>query len=212
MKNDNKNNLNFDLLQHPHSKEFLFFGFYLIFFGFLIFLGLKSGSSNIKKEEPVNKEDEIIIINNYEFLWEIRFKEEDNQNCFLLEGKRYQDKFLVYKYIDGIYKGEYYLENDLLKIKKGDDFEEIDGYLIKEDFNQQWLDLNYLNGYLEEGVFIEKFQRFDGSLSKRYKIDDNFFITLNSKKDGTEEIVVENILFDIFLQYKNINKVIDFDI
>jgi len=216
VKKNNKRNVQFAYFQSSYSKELLFFGFYFIFFAFLILLGLNNKDlvwkNYDKKEEAGNEEKENIILDNYEFLWEIKFKEESNIDKLLLEGKRYHDIFLFYKYIDGLYEGEFYLEKDHLKIKLEEGLEDYEKELIKADFNNRWLDVNYIKEYIKEGDFIEKFERFDGTISKKYKIDDNFFITLSSKKDGIEEIIVDNILFDIFLQYKNVNKVIDFSI
>lgn len=201
--------------KNKYIKAIIFFGFYLIFFS-IIFL-LAAGNNKIKDDDqPLIKDKWQLINNNYQFLHEIIIEEDQNESLIIkLEGKKYNHKLLVDKYLNNQFLTSIYIYYDEVRVKVNDDWQkQEDFYLIDEHFNNDLLDINYFKKIVKEATLINEVTYFDESTEEIYLYNLNDEEVINFKvltKDNLiTKIIIDYSSMKITLQYKNINKITDF--
>lgn len=193
-----------ELSKNKYTKPLLFFGFYIFFFAFIfIFFG------NDSTLPPEHKEENMwsAIANNYEYNYEITTNE--NQT-FVLEGKKYGNKNAFIKQVDGVITNEVYIFYDTVSVKQENEWIEIEDFvLIDDNFNSQYLDIRYIKSFIETLELDDSTINFDGSKIDTY-FNDDLKVEIVSVDDKLKKIIINSSLYNIILQYRNVNGVEDF--
>ncbi len=191
-------------LSNKYIKALIFFGFYLIFF-IVLFASMSPNTTPNTEEEKDMWEE---ISNNYEFRYDIAFSD----NLITLEGKRYNNKELFTRKIDNVLDKEIYRFYDDFSIKVADKFEKADQLILVDDkFNNNLLDISYIERIINDGELIKSATNFDGSLVDSYLFN-NTAIDVLSENKKIKRIDINDGDYKVSLQYKNINKVKDFTV
>jgi hypothetical protein len=147
------------------------------------------------------------ITNNYEYLYEIKMP---NDQIISFEGKKYGHKNLFMKKINNVIGSEVYIFYNDVFVKKDDIWVEDNTDAIKYAFDERYLDIEYIKLLIADAELMESKTNFDGSNSDIY-VYNNLNIDVLSEKNVIEKIsILDSSLYQITLQYKNINQVEDF--
>ena len=115
------------IYKNPRGKAFLFFGVYFFFFLFLIITIRIGVNHNSNIEDKIPDTDDIIVIDNYKFNYNI-YIDNDNYNYV----GEVSGKISLFNYKDN----QYYKTDSLYYLKKGDSLEVVDDpYIYHELFN-----------------------------------------------------------------------------
>ena len=206
--------------KNKYFKAIIFFSFYFIFFLAIILLSSINNNVNENNNKNKNNGPEIkdkweVINNNFEYLYQIKIKDENNNDLNItLEGKKYKNKNLFTKHINDELYGMIYIYYDEVKIKKENDWEKVEYFdLVYPDFNENLIDISYLKTIIKEASLINKETNFDESIIENYKylINENEEINISvlTKNNLITTITITGSDYELILQYKNINKVED---
>jgi hypothetical protein len=147
------------------------------------------------------------INSNYEYLYEI--KNSDNQ-IISLEGKKYGHKNLFIKKIDGTVDNEIYIFYDDLMIKKDNAWTSVNDFeMVDNTFDERYLDTAYIKRLIDDSELMDSETNFDGSKSDHYEFG-SLDIEIISESNDLKRIMITEPLYQIILQYRNINHVKDF--
>ena len=193
-----------ELRKNKYTKPLVFFGFYIIFFTFVFVL---AGSNDVVPDNKTEKDMWLGIVNNYEYLYEVT----SNENQIIsLEGKKYSNKDTFIKKTNNIIDSEVYIFYDKVSIKQDDSWIESDNFVLIDDkFNNQYFDIKYIKDLIDESELVDSIVNFDGSKSDTYAIEE-LKIEVISEENKLKKIIITDPLYNITLQYRNINKVEDF--
>lgn len=203
--------------KNKYIKAGIFFGFYFIFF-IIIFL-LSAGTNEIKEDNSnklLIKDKWQLINNNYQFLYEIKIEEDQNELIIVkLEGKKYHNKELIDKYINNQFAASIYIYYDEIKVKENDVWQkEDDFHLVDPFFNYNLIDINYFKKIAKTSTLINKITNFDESIEEHYLYylndEEVIYFKVLSKNNLITDIDIDYSLMKIKLQYKNIDKITDF--
>lgn len=190
-----------EILDNQYTKPLLFFGFYFFFFLFL-FSFINIDKIDINEE---NKNSWKNINNNYKYKYEIT----NNDNIVILEGKKYNNKELFIKEINGIKEAEYYRFYNDFYIKE-DKYKKLEVfYYVDESFDHNLIDINYIKTITIESNLINKETNIDKTISEIYEID-NIKIEIITENDILQMVKINKDNYIILLQYIDIDKIEDF--
>jgi hypothetical protein len=188
-----------------YAKPILFFGFYFFFFTIIIFSFSTTNNSEIKNNNEKNIWSN--ISNNYEYLYEINVIDSVN---IKLEGKRYNNKNLFTRKVNDEDSKQIYTFYDAIYINDNDKWLLNNDFVIVDtSFDNKLLDLVYIKKLLDDIEPFKTENNFDGSIRDTYITDSKNIIVVRTNND-IEKIEISYGLFDISLQYRNMNKVKDF--
>jgi hypothetical protein len=201
-------------LKKKYMKAIIFFIFYFLFFLFIVVIS-KSDNDIEEKEniDDVEYNDKWLDLNNnYEFYYDINIF--DNENI-VLQGKRYQNKNLFTKYINGEKDNIIYTFYDNIYLNQNGIWEENNNFeLIKKDFNYNLIDINYIKQIVNDAIFIEEINNFDETVEEKYLYSkegiNDINIVVVSLNEKITKIKLETINLYLVLQFKNINEVENF--
>lgn len=195
-----------EFMKSRYGKPLIFFGFYFIFFAFVLLLLRPSGTvANDIDENTTNVLNN--IVNNYEYRYDVTLA--DGQ-VITLEGKKYNNKSLFTKMINDITDSEIYNFYDDTYVKNGDKWVPNGTYvLIDQGFNNQYFDIDYLKTLIADAELIDSKTNFDDTKSDFYEFG-NIAIEVVRDKKAIKKIDIIDPLYKINMQYKNINEVKDF--
>lgn len=190
-----------EILDNQYTKPLLFFGFYFFFFLFL-FSFINIDKIDINEE---NKNSWKNINNNYKYKYEIT----NNDNIVILEGKKYNNKELFIKEINGIKEAEYYRFYNDFYIKE-DKYKKLEVfYYVDESFDHNLIDINYIKTITIESNLINKETNIDKTISEIYETD-NIKIEIITENDILQMVKINKDNYIILLQYIDIDKIEDF--
>lgn len=196
------------ILKNKYTKSVLFFGFYFVFF--MVILSMMS-PNDVSEGEKTNINMWDNITNNYEYLYEIKLS--DNQ-IISMEGKKYNNKNLFTKSVNGIVDSEVYIFYDDISIKKDGIWSDGNSFgIIDYIFDEKYLDIDYIIRYIKELVadseLIDSKTNFDESRSDIYKFG-NLDIEVISSQNILKKVTIIEPACTLAIQYRNINNVKDF--
>jgi hypothetical protein len=193
-----------ELSKNKYTKPLVFFGFYFVFFSVLLSL---AAQYTPKVENVVEHDLWGDITDNYEYLYEV--KTNDNQTI-KLEGKRYNNKEIFTKKVNDILDSEIYIYYDKLSVKKDNVWLASPEFvLIDDSFNDQYFDLAYIKLLIADSEHMDSIDNFNGSKSDIY-VFNKINIEVISEEEVLQRILISTPLYELDLQYKNINEVDDF--
>lgn len=193
-----------ELWGNKYAKSLLFFGFYLIFFAVVLTVFRPTETPGDNTEEKSIWDN---INTNYEYLYEIEFS--DNQTV-TLEGKKYNNKDQFIKKVNDVIDSEVYMFYAEIYVKSNEEWAISDTFILTNDtFNNQYFDIKYIKLLIADSELIDSTTNFDGSKNEFYTFG-NLNIEVVSEGSVLKKITVTDPLYKLTLQYKNINKVIDF--
>jgi hypothetical protein len=194
-----------ELWKNKYTKPLLFFGFYFIFFSVILLFAYSNNNTNT--DNNMNKDMWDNMNNNYEYLYEI--KDADNQ-IVSLEGKQYGHKNLFVKKVNDIIDNEVYIFYSDVMIKEDNTWRSINDFkMVDNNFDDNYFDLGYVKQLIDDSELMDSETSFDGSKSDHYKFG-NLDIGVTSENNTLKKVSIIEPLYQITMQYRNINNVKDF--
>lgn len=191
-------------MKSKYAKPLLFFGFYFIFFAFVLMIVRPSTNVNNNADEPDMWND---ITTNYEYRFDVTFN--DGQ-VITLEGKKYNNKNLFTKRVNDVIDSEVYTFYNEASIKKDNKWMDTNDFvLVNQYFNDRYFDIDYLKDLIADAELTNSITNFDDSVSEAYSFG-NINVEVVSADDVLKKINIVDPLYKINIQYKNINEVKDF--
>jgi len=191
--------------QGKYFKTIAFFVFYFFFFAFVILLFSNESDTDKTAVKEVNMFDS--ISNNYEYSYSISKTDGSFVN---LSGKKYNNKSLFTIFKTNEKSVDIYKFYDQMSIKTDNEWIDVSSYiLVDENFNENLLDINRLKIIISDAELISTVNNFDGTKSENYTFD-NLNIEVISENNVLKKILIKTDIYNINLQYKNINEVKDF--
>ncbi|MFA5407590.1 MAG: hypothetical protein WC343_02340 [Bacilli bacterium] len=187
-----------------YMKPLLFFAFYIVFFAVVFSMAGNSSNDN-EDEKQTNMWDK--MNDNYEYLYNIKTGSGD---IITLEGKKYNNKNLFTKSINGVLDSEVYIFYEDVSVKEDAIWTSPSAFtLVDESFNSQYLNANYIEELISDAELVDSITNFDESISETYTVD-GLTIEVTSGNQTLTKITIIHPIYNITLQYKKINKVVDF--
>lgn len=200
--------------KNKYIKAAIFFGFYFIFFIIIFILSIDKNQLETNNDEHKTKDKWRLINNNYQFLYEIMIEDSNKPLVIKLEGKKYNHKQLIDKYINNQLIDTIYIYYDEVKIKENNTWHKQENYyLVDEHFNHHLIDLNYFKEIVKSSILIDKKTNFDESVEEyyRYQVGDKVIdFRVLSQDNLIRALTIDCPFIKIYLQYKDIDKITDF--